>query len=104
VAEDSLLFEAVRIFGVNEWHQVARLVPGRSARQCRERWNNYLNPNLYRGEWTPVDDDLLMQRYAEHGPRWVRLARFFPGRSKNSVRNRFLQLSKREPPAAPQDG
>jgi hypothetical protein len=93
----------VHIFGVNDWHQVARMVPGRSARQCRERWNNCLDPNLSRNEWTPSKDDLLMQRYAQHGPHWILLAQFFPGRSKNSIRNRYLQLSKREPAAAPQN-
>jgi hypothetical protein len=95
-AEDKLLFDAVRMFGYANWHRIAMLIPGRSARQCRERWTNYLSPDLFNGEWTPNDDRMLRAKYDEMGPKWVVIARFFPGRSKNSVRNRMLQLRRRE--------
>jgi hypothetical protein len=103
-AEDKLLFDAVRMFGCANWQRIANLIPARSARQCRERWTNYLNPDLFNGEWTADDDRMLLARYDEIGPKWVVIARFFPGRSKNSVRNRLLQLQRREqvekPPTA----
>jgi hypothetical protein len=95
-AEDRLLSNAVRMFGCANWHRIANLIPGRSARQCRERWTNYLNPDLFNGEWTADDDRMLLARYDEIGPKWVVIAQFFPGRSKNSVRNRLLQLRRRE--------
>jgi hypothetical protein len=95
-SEDKLLFDAVRMFGCANWHRIASLIPGRSARQCRERWTNYLNPDLFNGEWTPDEDRMLRAKYDEIGPKWVLIARFLPGRSKNSVRNRLLQLQRRE--------
>jgi hypothetical protein len=94
--EDRLLFDAVRMFGVANWNRISDSVPGRTARQCRERWNNYVNPVLFNGEWTESEDRMLCSKHEELGPRWVVIARFFPGRSKNNVRNRYLQLQRRE--------
>ena len=31
----------------------------RSPKQCRERWNNYLDPSKDHGEWTPEEDRSL---------------------------------------------
>jgi hypothetical protein len=43
--EDDKLKDAVQMHGVRkDWKAVARLVPGRTEIQCRNRWRNYLNP------------------------------------------------------------
>jgi hypothetical protein len=44
---------------------------------------------------------ILWNKYAELGPRWVAIAKLFPGRSKNSVRNRFLHLQRQRNRADP---
>jgi hypothetical protein len=100
-AEDGLLFDAVRRLGTANWRRIARLLPGRNARQCRERWNNYLSPELVNGEWSLAEDEILWNKYAELGPHWVAIAKLFPGRSKNSVRNRFLHLQRQRNRANP---
>lgn len=33
----------------------------RRGKQCRERWNNYLDPEINRGEWTDEEDYKLLQ-------------------------------------------
>jgi hypothetical protein len=93
--EDSLLVEAVETHGPSDWALIATLVPGRNARQCRERWHNYANPHLTREVWTEADDRLLLQKYAELGPKWHIISRFFQGRGKNAIRNRFVVLQRR---------
>ncbi|MDR1034467.1 MAG: SANT/Myb domain-containing protein, partial [Holosporales bacterium] len=42
--EDSCLIEVVMQHGPEGWRKVAEHMPGRTARQCRDRWNNYLDP------------------------------------------------------------
>jgi len=32
---------------------LARAFPGRSGKQCRERWHNHVNDHIKKGEWTP---------------------------------------------------
>jgi hypothetical protein len=92
--EDSLLSEAVRIFGTRDWWLVASAVPNRTARQCRERWCNYLNPRLISRPWTEPEDRLLLEKADEMGCRWNVIVSFFDGRSKNSLRNRYRSIKR----------
>ena len=45
--EDQKLRQLVDVSGDNiQWSSIAREIKTRNARQCRERWNCYLNPDL----------------------------------------------------------
>jgi hypothetical protein len=56
-AEDEMLILAVRLLGPCNWAAIAALVPGRSGRQCRDRYQNYLRPGYARVEWTGAEDE-----------------------------------------------
>lgn len=90
--EDCLLRALVCKFGVNNWNTVANHMISRNARQCRERWNNYLSPNIRADPWTHEEDMLLLAKYNEHGSHWSRIAKSFVNRSDNAVRNRWQML------------
>lgn len=94
--EDMLLLHAVQSLGTSDWHIVASRVPGRNARQCRERWNNYVNPSLISAPWTAKEDCFLMEKYRELGPHWRTIASYFTSRSTNSIKNRFTILQRRQ--------
>ncbi|KAK8887048.1 hypothetical protein M9Y10_038084 [Tritrichomonas musculus] len=94
--EDMLLLHAVQSLGTGDWHIIASRVPGRNARQCRERWNNYVNPALISAPWTAEEDCFLMEKYQELGPRWRTIASYFASRSTNSIKNRFTILQRRQ--------
>lgn len=94
--EDMLLYNAVRNHGTDDWHVIASKVPGRNPRQCRERWNNYVNPSLISTPWTAEEDYLLMKKYQELGSHWCAIASYFSSRSTNSVKNRFIILNRRQ--------
>jgi hypothetical protein len=68
----------------------------RTARQCRERWVNYLNPILSKSPWTSGEDAILRARFAEFGPKWVKLTEFLPTRSANDIKNRRFVLERRD--------
>ncbi|RHY35537.1 hypothetical protein DYB32_000009 [Aphanomyces invadans] len=46
--EDDVLRQLVAE-GRKNWGQVAARIPGRTSKQCRERWYNHLDPNIVRG-------------------------------------------------------
>lgn len=94
--EDVLLLHAVQSLGTGDWHIIASRVPGRNARQCRERWNNYVNPALISAPWTAEEDRFLMEKYQELGPHWRTIASLFASRSTNSIKNRFTILQRRQ--------
>lgn len=74
------------------WPDVARLVPGRTGKQCRERYFNHLAPTVVSAQWTPVEDATVCRLYRRVGPGWASISRLLPGRSDNNVKNRFHYL------------
>jgi hypothetical protein len=92
--EDAMLLGLVRQLGHKHWLYIASWMPHRSPRQCRERWLNYLNPELSQSPWTPAEDDTLRAKYAELGPKWVKISKCLSNRSVNNIKNRALVLDK----------
>lgn len=90
--EDARLERLVRLFGTVEWGSIAARMPTRNARQCRDRYNNYVNPNLKTGGWTQTEDEQLENLYALHGPQWTLLSQLVGNRSVNALRNRHFEL------------
>jgi hypothetical protein len=87
--EDALLVEIVTQSPKVSWHAVAASIPGRTARQCRERWAEYLRPGIRVEPWTEEEDEVLLQQVELHGHRWTAIATAFARRSANDVKNRW---------------
>jgi hypothetical protein len=71
------------------WAEIASQVPRKSAKQCRERYQHFLAPDLQRDPWTLIDDARLIQWRHFYGTDWASIARYFPGRTNNDVKNRY---------------
>jgi len=87
--EDQKLIAWVQKEGPGKWAQAANLIPGRSGKQCRERWFNNLNPEVRKGNWTKAEDELIFQLYQKYGSSWSKIAKYVSGRTENSIKNRF---------------
>lgn len=87
--EDQIIFEFVGDNKYPNWNELAALIPGKTGRQCRERYQNYLDPNLNKDPWTPEEDRLLLELYRVHGANWSIICLNFKGRTNNAVKNRF---------------
>ena len=44
---------------------------GRSAKQCRERWKNFLRSGIKKGAWTTDEEELIKDLYATFGAKYV---------------------------------
>jgi len=87
--EDNLLRELVEQHGTKNWILISDLIESRTPRQCRERWINYLSPNLKSDGWTSEEDKLIDELYQKYGSRWHKIAKHFKNRSGNCIRNRY---------------
>lgn len=92
--EDSILRQRVEAFGTSSWVAIAKEIPDRTAKQCRERWSNNLRPGL-NIEWTDEDDIRLFQFITRNGRDWKGMTSVLPGKTANSLKNRFSSLVRR---------
>ena len=90
--EDQILKNSVSEFGDNDWDKIALLLPGRSSRQCRDRWNKYLSGNTDFSKWTKEEDELLISLIHNYGNKWSKIATIIKGKNKISIKNRYKQL------------
>jgi hypothetical protein len=94
--EDRALTALVASESCNTWLEIAAGMPGCSARQCRDRWTNYLAPTISLDPWTPEEDELIMRRVEECGTKWAAIAKELPRRSDNAIKNRWYTALKRK--------
>lgn len=52
---------------------------GRTYKQCRERYTNYLKEGLNVGPWSKDEDRLLLTVHAKIGNKWAEIARHLKG-------------------------
>ncbi|KAK8867192.1 hypothetical protein M9Y10_010169 [Tritrichomonas musculus] len=94
--EDDKIKELVKKFGTKNWSIIALFMDGRTAKQCRDRYSNYLIPGFFQGEWSKEEDELLKKLYSENGSKWSIIQTYFPNRSSNSIKNRWYYFLRKK--------
>lgn len=99
--EDEIIKEIVIGQGLKKWTKIAKLIKERlgidhrTGKQCRERWNNALNPDIKKETWTEEEENLVFELQQQLGNKWSEIATHLPGRTDNSIKNCFYSAIRR---------
>ena len=85
--------------GLKNWNQIANsfnmtLNSQRNGKQCRERWVNFLNPNIRRDPFTIEEDLIILEKRLNIGNKWSEIIKDMEGRTENNVKNRYNMMYK----------
>ena len=61
-------------YGLNQWARVASLLPRKSAKQCKSRWYEWLDPSIRKTEWTTEEEERLLHLAKLMPAQWRTIA------------------------------
>ncbi|XP_073154209.1 transcription factor MYB35 [Henckelia pumila] len=86
--EDAKILAYVASHGIGNWTLVPQKAGlNRCGKSCRLRWTNYLRPDLKHDNFTPEEEECILELHKTIGSRWSLIARRLPGRTDNDVKN-----------------
>ncbi|KAK7108189.1 cell division cycle 5-like protein [Littorina saxatilis] len=72
--EDEILKAAVMKYGKNQWSRIASLLHRKSAKQCKARWFEWLDPSIKKTEWGRAEDEKLLHLAKLMPTQWRTIA------------------------------
>ena len=89
--EDEILKAAVMKYGKNQWARISSLLVRKSAKQCKARWFEWLDPSIKKTEWTREEDEKLLHLAKLMPTQWRTIAPIV-GRTPSQCLERYERL------------
>lgn len=94
-SEDKLILDLVRQYG-KCWSKISKVMTSRNGKQIRDRFLNVLDPEILKGKFTKSEDIKLLSLFTQIGAKWATIAKFFPNRTADMIKNRFHSSIKKK--------
>jgi len=89
--EDEILKASVSKYGLNQWARVSSLLARKTPKQCKARWNEWLDPSIKKIEWSREEDEKLLHVAKLMPTQWKTIAQIV-GRTANQCLERYQKL------------
>jgi pre-mRNA-splicing factor CDC5/CEF1 len=90
-AEDEILKASVSKYGLQQWARVSSLLQRKTPKQCKARWNEWLDPSIKKIEWSKEEDEKLLHLAKLMPTQWRTIAPLV-GRTANQCLERYQKL------------
>ncbi|KAI1877072.1 uncharacterized protein JN550_001144 [Neoarthrinium moseri] len=90
-AEDEILKASVSKYGLHQWARVSSLLQRKTPKQCKARWNEWLDPSIKKIEWSKEEDERLLHLAKLMPTQWRTIAPLV-GRTANQCLERYQKL------------
>lgn len=78
-------------YGKNQWARISSLLVRKSAKQCKARWYEWLDPSIKKTEWTREEDEKLLHLGKLMPMQWRTIAPIV-GRTPSQCLERYTKL------------
>lgn len=89
--EDEILKASVSKYGLNQWARVSSLLARKTPKQCKARWNEWLDPGIRKIEWSKEEDEKLLHLAKLMPTQWRTIAPIV-GRTATQCLERYQRL------------
>ena len=89
--EDEILKASVSKYGLNQWARVSSLLARKTPKQCKARWNEWLDPSIKKIEWSKEEDEKLLHLAKLMPTQWRTIAPIV-GRTATQCLERYQKL------------
>ncbi len=93
--EDLRIIELVNKYG-KAWSKISKILATRNGKQIRDRFINVLDPEIKKGKFTDEEDRLLIMLFKQYGSKWATIAKYYPNRTADMIKNRFHSSIKKK--------
>ncbi|KAK8842947.1 Myb- protein A [Tritrichomonas musculus] len=92
--ENEKIINLVEKFGPRNWKKIAEEIKTKTAQQCRDHYNDVLDPKINKTIWTNEEERIMLLKYEQLGPQWAKIKTFLPGRTTGMIKNHISVLLK----------
>lgn len=89
--EDEILKAAISKYGLNQWSRVSSLLTRKNAKQCKLRWQEWLDPRIKKHDWSVEEDKQLLNLTNLRPNQWGSIS-LTMNRTANQCIERYQEL------------
>lgn len=92
--EDEILKQLVSCCNHKEidWNHIAIQMNNRNARQCKDRWEGYLDSNINKDVFTNEENYFILKKVEEIGKKWKVISSMMERRTDVAVKSQYRKL------------